>query len=66
LAKKLDELRQSKETVAQRDAQLKALRRDMESMRKQLEDRDKQIRTLKAKKVSSQQTKKKKAQVAAP
>jgi hypothetical protein len=65
LAKKLDELRQSKETVAQKDAQLKTLRRDVESMRKQLEDRDKQIRTLKAKKVSSQPTKKKKAQVAA-
>jgi hypothetical protein len=64
LAKKLDELRQSKERVAQKDAQIKALRRDMESMRKQLEDRDKQIRTLKAKKVSSQPTKKKKAEVA--
>jgi hypothetical protein len=44
----LQELRDARQAMARKDAKISALRRDLESMREQLETRDKELRAVKS------------------
>ena len=61
LAQKLSDMRVAKETLAKKDSEIKMLRKESEWMKRELRDRDEEIKALRLTKVSSKPTPKKKS-----
>lgn len=60
MAQKLNDLRIAKETLAKKDSEIKMLRKESEWMKRELRDRDEEIKALRATKVSTKPAPKKK------
>ncbi len=63
LTLKLEELRQAKETISAKDGQLKAMKKEVDSLHRQLAEREAELKALRAKKVSTKPTPKTTAKV---
>ncbi len=61
LAQKLSDMRVAKETLAKKDSEIKMLRKESEWMKRELRDRDEEIKALRLTKVSSKPAPKKKS-----
>jgi hypothetical protein len=61
LAQKLSDMRVAKEALAKKDSEIKMLRKESEWMKRELRDRDEEIKALRLTKVSSKQIPKKKS-----
>ncbi|GIW54914.1 MAG: hypothetical protein KatS3mg082_1318 [Nitrospiraceae bacterium] len=63
LTLKLEELRQAKEALDAKDGQIKAMKKEVDSLRRQLVERETEIKALKAKGVSAKLPQKRAAKV---
>ena len=61
MAQRLSDLRIAKEALAKKDSEINMLRRESEWMKRELRDRDEEIKALRSTKVSAKQTPKKKS-----
>lgn len=66
LSKKMDELRQAREAAATKDSEIKMLRREVQWMKQELRERTDELKAMRAGKVSTQHTPKKKTAEAQP
>lgn len=66
LSKKMDELRQARETNALKESEIRMLRKEVEWMKQELRERAAEMKALKSSKVSAQQAPKKKTAEAYP
>jgi hypothetical protein len=61
LAQNLNDMRVAKEALVKKDSEIKMLRKESEWMKRELRDRDEEIKALRLTKVSSKPTPKKKS-----
>lgn len=66
LAKKMDELRQARETNALKESEIKMLRKEVEWMKQELRERTDELKAMRASRVSSQPSTKKRTAEARP
>ena len=61
IAQKLSDLKRAKEALTKKDSEIHMLRKESEWMKRELRDRDEEIKALRSTKVSAKQTPKKKS-----
>ncbi|MGQ0811212.1 MAG: hypothetical protein ACT4OO_08295 [Nitrospiraceae bacterium] len=66
LNQKLEELRKAKDTIDQQEGRIAGMRKDLDTMRRQLAEREAELKGLKAKKVSVKTEHRKSAEVTKP